>query len=76
MVVISYLAGLAIVVHAALQPSSAWVAADRSRPYWLTVLITLTLFALGIVAAIAYFVGVVPGFAKSNATVSPFRKQP
>jgi len=74
--VISYLAGIATVVHASLRPASAWANADRSRGYWMTLLISLTLFALGIVAAIVYIVGVVPGFGSAKATDSPFRKRP
>jgi hypothetical protein len=74
--VVSYLSGAAAIAHAATRPSSAWVHADRQRGYWLTVLITLTLFALGIVAAIAYLVGVVPRFSGAMASEnSPFIKR-
>ena len=74
--VISYLAGIVAILHAAVQPASAWANADRRRSYWLAMLATLTLFAVGVVAAIVYFVGVFPRLVRMNAVVdSPFRKQ-
>jgi uncharacterized membrane protein len=74
--ILSYVAGVVTIIHAATLPSSKWVNADRSRGYWLTMLVTLTVVALGIVAAIVYLVGVVPGLARTNATENPFRKRP
>jgi hypothetical protein len=71
-VVVSYVCGVLAILHAISAPQSAWVEADRNRGYWLGTMGVLTLFALGLVAAIAYAVSVVPRLKRDTST--PFRK--
>lgn len=70
--VVSYVVGILALIHAYTRPHSAWVRADRNRGYWLSTMAILTFFAMGVLVAIAYFVGVVPRLAGS--TDEAFRK--
>ncbi|GAA2145773.1 hypothetical protein GCM10009825_38800 [Arthrobacter humicola] len=61
LVVISYIVNAAVFVYAFTRPSSAWLAADRNRSFWLVLLAILGLMGvLGIAADVAFLVGVLP----------------
>jgi hypothetical protein len=76
---VSYLSGVGAIVHAATRPESEWVRADRSKASWLTILGVGTLFALGIVVALVYAIGIVPLLASkessSRSSSSEFEKR-
>jgi hypothetical protein len=75
---VSYLSGVGAIVHAATRPESEWVRADRSKVSWLTVLGLGTLFAVGIVVALVYAIGVMPLLLakdSSSGSSSEFEKR-
>lgn len=60
-VVISYIANAAVFLFAVTRPSSAWLAADRNRAFWLPLLAIIGLMGvLGLAADVAFLVGVLP----------------
>lgn len=72
LIVISYVSGIAAILHGFGRPASDWVAADRNRGFWLTTMITGTALGVGLIAAAFYFVGVAPRY--TSGVDSAFRK--
>lgn len=61
LVVVCYVVNAAVFVYALTRPSSAWLAADRNRTFWLALLAIIGLMGvLGIAADVAFLVGVLP----------------
>ncbi|OOP59413.1 hypothetical protein BMF89_20470 [Arthrobacter sp. SRS-W-1-2016] len=60
-VTICYILNVALFVYAFTRPSSAWLAADRNRSFWLTLLAILGLMGVpGLGADVAFLIGVLP----------------
>jgi hypothetical protein len=74
--IISLLSGGLALGDQLRRPASEWVAADRDRNYWVTVTVIGSLFCLGVVAAIAYAISVMPRFGTGGGPDHGFRKQP
>ncbi|GAA4035383.1 hypothetical protein GCM10023063_19820 [Arthrobacter methylotrophus] len=69
LVVISYIVNAAVFAYAFTRPSSAWLAADRNRSFWLMLLAIIGLMGvLGIAADVAFLIGVLP---RMSATTGP-----
>lgn len=73
--VISYLAGIVTVIDMVRRPQSAWVAADRDRTWWVSGGVILSVFACGLIVAIAYAVAVLPHFSSETGVDHDFRKR-
>lgn len=56
------------------RPQSAWVSADRDRGWWTTFTVLCGVFALGVVFALIYLIGVVPRFSGTSANHGGFRR--
>jgi hypothetical protein len=74
--IISLLSGGLALGDQLRRPASEWVAADRDRGYWVMVTVIGSLFCLGLVAAVAYGISVVPRFGTAGGPDHEFRKQP
>jgi hypothetical protein len=72
---LSLLAAGLTLVDQLRRPASAWTAADRDRSYWATTTFIAGLFACGVLAAIAYAVGVLPRFDQMPSADHGFGKQ-
>ena len=72
LVILSYASGIVAILHGLAKPASEWVAADRNRGYWLTMMVTGTVVGVGLIATAFYVVGVVPRYASGEENV--FRK--
>jgi len=75
---VSYLSGIAAIVHAVTRPESQWIQADRDKARWVTLLVLGTLIGLGIVVSIVYGVAIAPLLASKGAgpgTSSEFEKR-
>jgi uncharacterized iron-regulated membrane protein len=74
--IISLLSGGVALGDQLRRPASEWVAADRDRSYWVSLTAIGSLFCLGLVAAIAYLMSVVPHLGGAGGPDKAFRKQP
>lgn len=73
LVVICYIVNVAVFVYALTRRSSAWLAADRNRTFWLALLAIIGLMGvLGLAADVAFLVGVLP---RMLASTGPPRSQ-
>lgn len=83
-IVICYIANAAVFAYAVTRPSASWLAADRNRSYWLTVLAVCgVLGGLGLVADVAFLAMVLPRMLRNRGPAvsedprvrpNPFRK--
>jgi uncharacterized iron-regulated membrane protein len=74
--IISLLSGGLALGDQLRRPASEWVAADRDRSYWVSATVVASLFCVGLVAAIAYLLSVVPRLGSGGGPDLAFRKQP
>ncbi|HEV7493340.1 hypothetical protein [Baekduia sp.] len=74
--IISLLSGGVALGDQLRRPASEWVAADRDRSYWVSLTIIASLFCLGLIAAAAYLMSVVPQLGGAGGPDKAFRKQP
>jgi hypothetical protein len=68
LLITSYVCGVLAFVHGFSRPASQWVGADRNRGFWLGTIATVTVFGLGLIAALAYIIGVLPHYANDANT--------
>lgn len=62
--------------HALTRSQRGWLAADRSKSYWVTWLIVGMIFGpVGLIAAIVYLIAVVSQMGSNNRTPGPFDKR-
>jgi hypothetical protein len=68
LVVICYILNAGVFIFAFTRPSAAWLAAGRNRAFWLTLLAVCGFLAVpGVVADVAFFVGVLPRMLSGTA---------
>ncbi len=73
---ISFVLTAFVLIHALTRSQREWLAADRSKSYWVTWLIIGMIFGpVGVVMAIVYLIAVVPRMSASARTPGPFDKQ-
>jgi hypothetical protein len=70
----SYALSVLQIAHMYRRSQSDWVAADRSRGWWLTMTVCLGMFGLGLLTAVIYVVGVLPRFAAATPIDDAFRR--
>ena len=63
-------------IHALTRSERDWLAADRSKSYWVTWLIFGMIFGpIGVIVAIVYLIAVVSQMGTDSRTPGPFDKQ-
>jgi uncharacterized membrane protein YedE/YeeE len=73
---ISFALTALVLVHALTRSERDWLAADRSKSYWVTWLIIGMIFGpVGVIAAIVYLIAVVSQMGSSTRAPGPFDKQ-
>lgn len=69
------LTGFAL-IHALTRSQREWLAADRSKSYWVTWLIVGMIFGpVGLITAIVYLIAVVSQMGSNNRTPGQFDKR-
>ena len=65
-----------VLIHALTRTERDWLAADRSKSYWVTWLVVGMIFGpIGVIVAIVYLIAVVSRMGTDNRTPGPFDKQ-
>jgi hypothetical protein len=68
--VLCYIVNAAVFLFAFTRPTAAWLAADRNRGFWLTILAVLGFLAVpGIIADVAFFILVLPRMLSAGRPV-------
>ena len=63
-------------IHALTRSERDWLAADRSKSYWVTGLIVGALFGpIGVIVSIVYLIAVVAKMSSTPQAPGPFDKQ-
>ena len=77
LMVISYLANIAVFIFAFTRPSSTWLSADRNRTYWLMLIGIIGLLGvLGLIADAAFLIGVLPRMLSNAKPEAPQLSRP
>ncbi|VXC15183.1 conserved hypothetical protein [Arthrobacter sp. 9AX] len=72
-----YLLNAAVFILAATRPSSTWLAADRNRGFWLTLMAVAGLLCIpGLLADAAFLIGVLPRMLANRRQVQDPRVRP
>jgi hypothetical protein len=73
---VSFVLTAAVLIHALTRSQREWLAADRSKSYWVTLLIVGMIFGpIGLITAVVYLIAVVSQMGSNSRTPGPFDKQ-